>query len=58
MLFIILFFVAGGWLIGKMISSFIPDNTSSNSKNTTIINNYETNNHLHITDEQLRKLKS
>ena len=65
---IILLFVFGGWLIGKIFQSLIPKESESFNEpplddykeSPTIINNYTTNiqNNLHITDEQLKKLKS
>lgn len=67
MLFIILlfvFFVGGGWLIGKLIANWLfpksddtyfPE-TNSKEKRTTIINNYTTENHLHISKEDFKGL--
>ena len=65
---IILLFVFGGWLIGKLAQNLIKDEEDYLNENPlddykespTVINNYTVNiqNNLNITDEQLKKLKS
>ena len=65
---IILLFVFGGWLIGKLAQNLIKDEEDYLDENPlddykespTVINNYTVNiqNNLNITDEQLKKLKS
>lgn len=57
MLFIFILFIGGGWFIGKLIASFIPDE-SNQYEPPTIINNYTTENHLHITENQIKRIKS
>jgi len=57
MLFIFILFIGGGWFIGKLIASFIP-NKSNQYEPPTIINNYTTENHLHITENQIKRIKS
>ena len=56
-----IFFVGGGWLIGKFLVSiaFKETNPIDHEPNITI-NNYttETHNHLHISDKEFEKLKS
>ena len=59
---VFVFFVGGGWLLGKIIGNILfPKKDSeiftSNSKEPNItINNYTTEQHLHITGNQLHKL--
>ena len=63
MLLIFILFIGGGWFIGKLIASFIPDEPNQYEP-PTIINNYTTENHLHIIykegelvkDDSLRKI--
>ncbi len=65
---IILLFVFGGWLVGKLAQNLIKDEEDYLNENPlddykespTVINNYTVNiqNNLNITDEQLKKLKS
>ena len=65
---IILLFVFGGWLVGKLAQNLIKDQEDYLNENPlddykespTVINNYTVNiqNNLNITDEQLKKLKS
>ena len=55
-----MFFVGGGWLVGKIVASvLIPKDEVCNSKsqNKIIVNNHITENHLHITKEDLKALK-
>ena len=61
MLWIFIFFVGGGWFLGKILASLLPKETSIYQKEPdTIINNYtsETHNHLHITENEFKKIKS
>jgi len=55
---IVLVFAGGGWLIGKLVQSFIPKDTPDPEKpNTTFItHNHETHNHLHVDSETLKKI--
>lgn len=59
-LFIVL--VGGGWLVGKMLGNMLfpksNDYNESSKESPTIINNYTTEQHLHITEESLKKLVS
>jgi hypothetical protein len=62
-LFILVFFIGSGWLLGKLVAKlFFPKSknyeypVSKNSK--TIINNHITENHLHITENQLKELNN
>lgn len=59
---IFIIFIGGGWLIGKSVGSFLfPKNNdfcADKTKHTTIINSYTTEQHLHISEEQLKKLKN
>ena len=62
-LLVIIFFVGGGWLLGKLVQIifFSKKNeddfysTEYKEPNTTI-NNYITENHLHISKEDLKSL--
>lgn len=56
--FLFIVFIGGGWLIGKLIGNLLvpggkPSNTSSNK---TTIHNHFTENHLHISKENLKYL--
>ncbi|MFV0573123.1 MAG: hypothetical protein ACK5M1_11915 [Xanthomarina gelatinilytica] len=58
-MFIVL--VGGGWLLGKLVGFLLfPEKdfyeTNCNKKDTTTINNYTTENHLHISKEDFKKL--
>lgn len=60
-----IFFVVGGWLIGKIVANlFFPKSNNydySKPSKTTIINkNYyqKTDNHLHISKKDLEQLNS
>ena len=54
LLFVIIFFVGGGYLLGKIIASFIP--SEPKDTNTFITHTHETHNHLHIDKETLQSL--
>tara|TARA_B100000780_G_C21122271_1_gene454703 strand:- start:3774 stop:3971 length:198 start_codon:yes stop_codon:yes gene_type:complete len=61
-LLIFFFFVGGGWLIGKIVGGILFSKKTkkafTSAKNDKIIiNNYITENHLHITKEDLKALK-
>lgn len=52
----------GGWLIGKLLGNFLfprkeTDFDTNYKSPPTIINNYTTEQHLHISKEDLEKLK-
>ena len=59
---IFILFVGGGWLIGKVLGNVLfPKEENEyqlqNTKETsTVINNYTTENHLHISKEELKSL--
>jgi hypothetical protein len=54
MVLIFILFVGGGYLIGKLIASFIPD---EKKETITFINHtYETHNHLHIDKDTIKSL--
>lgn len=58
---IIIVFALGGWLVGKLLQSFIPKskNNLQDSKPPTFINhNYinETHQHLHVDKDTLKEL--
>lgn len=57
---IILLFVIGGYAIGKIVASVIPDEDSytSHKEPNITINNYTTEQHLHVTENQLKKLSN
>ncbi len=54
-------FVGGGWLLGKVLGNILFPNTdheyySSKKEPPTVINNYTTEQHLHISKEDLKSL--
>lgn len=58
-IFLLILFIGGGWLIGKAIGNMIaPKNDYlSNSKPPNIVNNYyKTEQHVHISKEDLKNL--
>ena len=63
-LVIFVFFVGGGWFIGKVIGSLLLPKSKGEvifkptryKEPTTIINNYTNENHLHISKEDLKSL--
>ena len=62
-LVIFVFFIGGGWLIGKLIGNILfPKSkdevfySSSSGTHKTVVNNYTTENHLHISNEDLKSL--
>tara|TARA_R110002096_G_scaffold351181_1_gene544314 strand:+ start:84 stop:263 length:180 start_codon:yes stop_codon:yes gene_type:complete len=57
-IFIFIFLVGGGWFIGKLLAFSITENNIEAKEPDTIINNHVTNNHLHVSDEQFKKIKS
>lgn len=57
LLFVVtLFFVGGGWLIGKTIASFFPKDKPNSNSPTFITHVHETHNHLHIDKETLKEI--
>ena len=63
LVFIFVILTLGGWLIGKLLVHILfPKKNVNNShlnnpsSSNITVNNYITENHLHITDEQLKKL--
>tara|TARA_R110002073_G_scaffold233996_1_gene395267 strand:+ start:277 stop:468 length:192 start_codon:yes stop_codon:yes gene_type:complete len=60
MLLVFIFFVGGGWLIGSLVSKlFLKSDKHKGNTNESplIINQYTTENHLHITKEDLKSIK-
>ncbi|RKE91904.1 hypothetical protein [Ichthyenterobacterium magnum] len=62
-LIIFFLFIGGGWLIGKTIGNILfPKSndevfySSSSGTHKTIINNFTTENHLHISNKDLKSI--
>lgn len=59
---IFIFFVGGGYLLGKILGNIMfPKSkddvfSSKDKESSVIINNYITENHLHITEKQLKEI--
>ena len=54
---VFVFFIGGGFLIGKLIAYFLPDTDSKSKESSTFItHNYITENHLHVDKETLKSL--
>lgn len=58
MLILIIAFVCigGGWFVGKSIGNIIFPKETAYKTPPTIINHYKTENHLHISKEDLQEL--
>lgn len=60
---IFILFVGGGYLLGKILGNIMFPKSkddvfrSKDKESSVIINNYITENHLHITEKQLKELK-
>lgn len=54
MLLILILFVLCGYLLGKLLASFIPK--EKEDKTTFITHVHQTHNHLHISKEDLKEL--
>jgi hypothetical protein len=62
---LIFIFIGGGWLIGKLAGNALFSkkedfyyHQEKQKETPTIINNYKTENHLHISKEDLRNLSN
>jgi len=54
---VLIFFVGGGWLIGKAVASFVSEEKDSRPITfTTNVTEHHTHNHLHIDKKTLKEI--